>query len=143
MSTGTANSDGIVFGPTGAGTMYISLYYHRPTAARRAEKNQWNSDFPPPFEYALYELAEIQVWVDNTGHYWGVHNNGTTVLGSLGQRIAKFPRPSNMGDPRHGYPVSPQQRGDPDTPPEDLVEQWIDANVVTKTLGRRIQKRKI
>ena len=142
MSTGTTTESGILFGPNGSGKSYISLFYHRPTGARE-HKNAWHPSVLPPAEYGLFDLADRMQWDDEDGHYWAVADGGTTVLGQRGERLARFPFNRNDHDPWHGFPVSPLERGDDDSPPDGFVEEWIRQGVVTKTTGRRIQRRKI
>jgi hypothetical protein len=142
MSTGTTTESGILFGPNGSGKRYISLFYHRPTGAR-AHKRAWHPSVPPPDEFTIFDQADQGHWRDDDGHYWAIGDAGARVLGQRGERLAHFPQNENAGDPWHGYPVSPLERGDDDAPPDEFVEAWIRGGVVSKTLGRRIQRRKI
>lgn len=93
-------------------------------------------------EYGIFCTADSRDWSDEDGNYWGVHSAGRTPLGVRGERLCKFPKTSNPNDPWHGFPVSPQNGGG-DVPPDALVESWITAEVVSRVIGRRIQKRKI
>lgn len=140
MSTGTTSRDGILFGPTAAGTRYISLHYHR--GGRRPDKNFWSPSFLPPEEYSLFEKAETGDWRDAQRHIWGISDQGNTELGLRGERIAKFPCPQNTGDPWHGYPVSPRER-QVDTPPDEVIELWIEQEAITRVWARRIQRRRV
>lgn len=140
MDSGTATPSGISFGPNRSGKTYLSLYIHRGT---RAQKHQWSVNVSPSREYDIFCSADEGNWKDTQGHYWGVYAGGQTVLGSRGERLCKFPRTSNIEDPWHGYPVSPMEEGDKDAPPDDFVENWIATRIVSKTFGRRIQRRKI
>lgn len=141
VTQGTATQDGVVFGPNGTGKLYISLFYHRDLT--RAHKSAWCRAVPPPMEYGIFCDADTHLWRDQQDHYWAVHAGGTTVLGARGERLSKFPCPSNVMDPWHGFPVSPLERGDDDAPADDFVDAWIAAGVVSKPVGRRIQRRKI
>ena len=141
MSTGTTTTDGIVFGPTAAGTQYISLNYHR--GGRRPDKNFWSPAFPPQDEFALFETAEAApAWEDAQQHLWGVSDQGETELGLRGERVAKFPCPQNPTDQWHGYPVSPKER-DTDRPPDEVIDLWIELGAITRVWARRIQRRKV
>ena len=142
MTTGIVMPSGIKFGPTNKGKWYISVNHHR-GAGLQKYKNKWSLSVPPPMEYAIFCSADDGDWRDVQGHYWGVHNQGSTILGCRGEKLAKFPCTSNVSDPWHGYPVSPLERGDNDAPPDDFVENWISTGVISKTFGRRIQRRKI
>lgn len=138
----TRTRDGLIFGPNGTGKKYISLFYHRGSGSPR-DKSCWHKDVSPPKEYGIFCAADLKNWVDSRGHYWSMHNKGETVLGTRGERLSKFPYNANHKDPWHGFPVSPLERGDADAPPDDFVESWIANGVISKTFGRRIQRRKI
>jgi hypothetical protein len=146
VSNGTATADGIEFGPTTAGSNYISLHYHR--GGHRPDKNFWIPTFPPPEEFSLFDVTEmfadsaLDGWRAAKRHLWAVHAQGQTILGVRGERLAKFPHPQNAIDRWHGYPVSPQERED-DTPPDELIDLWIERGVIPRVLGRRIQRRKV
>ena len=133
--------EGIVFGPTANGKAYVSVYYHRRNDPQ-GRKNCWHPDVLPPAEYSLFEQADVADWSDPAGHYWGFGARGRLQLGTRGERLAKFPRTTNATDPWHGYPVSPRDDYD-DTPPDDLVNRWIDSDQIDKAVGRRIQRQKI
>jgi hypothetical protein len=137
-----ATSSGIEFGPNDKGKYYISIFYHRGNN-RPGLKNKWDPDVPPLQEYEIFCYADYGDWFDQHDHYWGVHAAGNTVLGCQGERLCKFPRTSNRSDPRHGYPVSPMLNGDDDAPSDEFVEGWIVRGVISKTFGRRIQRRKV
>lgn len=140
MSTGTPTADGLTYGPTAAGTTYISLYYHR--GGRKPDKNYWEPAFTPGEEYALFDHAETEEWSDTQDHLWGIVDGGKTILGLRGEKIARFPAPQNDSDPWHGYPVSPKDRYD-DVPPDEVIDRWSDTNVITRAVARRIKKGKI
>jgi hypothetical protein len=139
---GRATSSGIEFGPNHNGKSYISIFYHRGNN-RPGLKNKWHADVLPPEEYAIFCHADYEDWFDHNNHYWGVHSSGNTVLGCQGERLCKFPKTSNVSDPWHGYPISPLLNGDDDAPSDEFVEKWIVRGVISKTLGRRIQRRKV
>ncbi len=139
---GRAMASGIQFGPNRNGKLYISIFIHRGTN-RSKYKNKWHPSVPPPMEYDIFCKADFGNWRDSRGHYWGVHDAGSTVLGCQGERLCKFPQTINASDPWHGYPVSPLWDGDNSAPPDDFVEYWIATRVVTNTFGRRIQRRKV
>lgn|SRR5262249_8857975 len=138
-NTSTATPSGILFGPNGSGKMYMSLYAHRGSNPR---KHQWLSAISPKMEFDIFCIADCSDWRDTTGNYWGIHDQGRTVLGTRSEKLCKFPCTSNSTDPWHGYPVSPSEEGDKDAPPDDFVEKWISTSVVSKVFGRRIQRRK-
>jgi len=133
---------GLLFGPNGNGKQYLSLNCHRGAGDPRY-KSFWSPAIPPPVEYDVFCMADNYNWSDQHGHYWAVHDGGNTELGTRGERLAKFPYNANPRDPWHGFPVSPLERGDADAPPDDFVANWIEAGVISKTVGRRIQRRRI
>ncbi len=144
MGTGTVTSAGVIFGPNTSGKRYISLYIHRQTSVTR-DKSMWSNSVPPPDEYGIFCTADAGNWRDVQGHYWGrlLVRGSIIVIGLSGERICKFPQNANARDPWHGYPVSPKQRGDDDSPPDAFVDRWIASGVITRTFGRRIQRRKV
>jgi len=133
---------GLLFPANGSGKQYISLYAHRGNGDRR-HKNKWARPFVPSMEHSVFCRADESNWQDNKGHYWGIHENGTVEIGDRGEIIAKFPANANPGDPWHGYPVEPQEGRNNDCPPDDLVLEWIDSQVVSDTLGFRIIRRRL
>ncbi|NET59060.1 MAG: hypothetical protein F6K47_23830 [Symploca sp. SIO2E6] len=133
---------GLEYGPTASGKMYLSVYKHRGDGSRR-HKNCWSADISPDMEYGIFCSSDDNDWHDEEWNYWGVLDLGRTVLGEKGERICKFPCTSNEQDPWHGYPASPRDKGASDTPPDLLVDRWISKNIVTKEIGRKIQKLRI
>jgi hypothetical protein len=129
-----------LFGPNQGGKSYISLYVHR---AERPHKHRWADEITPETEFAIFCMADAQDWKDDAGHYWAVLEAGRTVLGYRGEILSKFPRNSNNRDPWHGYPASPREEGDKDAPPDEFIEIWISNGVISRVIGRRIQRRKI
>lgn len=94
-------------------------------------------------EYGVFCDADRSDWFDASGHYWGFHDGGKTELGTQGERICKFPCPSNVTDTWHGYPLSHSLSG---TVPRDLiaaVQSFIDDQLIDKSLGRNIQRGKL
>lgn len=132
---------GYEYGPTINHKMYLSLFKHRGTGDRR-HKNMWSSEISPDNEYEIFQSADESNWCDESNHYWGVWNQGVK-LGEKGERISKFPCPSNPQDPWHGYPASPRENPDNDSPSDLLVERWVRDNVISKEMGRKIQKKRI
>jgi hypothetical protein len=144
MSAGTVTSAGIRFGPNASGKLYISLFIHRQTFAT-LDKSMWHNSVSPQDEYGIFCTADAHNWHDAQGDFWGLlqERGSIIVIGVAGERICKFPLNANERDPWHGYPVSPKLRGDDDSPPDAVVERWIDSGVVTRTFGRRVQRRKV
>lgn len=140
MSTvATAQPDGLLFGPTTNGKTYLSTYDHR---GRNRVKSRWANAVPPPEEYAIFERADDEQQSDTDGHYWGVRDPQGSVLGAQGERLAKFPHNAVASAPWHGFPVSPANGRRSEIPPDDLVEKLVDAGAISRTLGRKIQRRR-
>jgi hypothetical protein len=142
MSANQTTSAGLGYGPTGTGKMYLSVYKHRGSGSRQ-HKNCWSVDISPDMEYEIFSSSDDNHWHDEGFNYWGILDLGRTVLGSQGERICKFPCTTNEQDPWHGYPASPKDKGVSDAPPDLLIETWIKKDIVTKEIGRKIQKLKI
>lgn len=142
MPANRATTTGLEYGPTVNGKMYLSVFKHRGCGNQR-HKSMWLNNISPDDEYGIFCSADAHNWNDESRNYWGVLEQGKIILGERGERICKFPCPSNDHDPWHGYPVSPKEKGESDAPPDSLVERWIGDNVVTKEFGRKIQKLKI
>ncbi len=136
MHGGTARQDGVLYGPTKSGKMYVSLYYHRQTN-RMQDKCIWGISSAE--EYEIFDEADGKNWQDIRGHYWGVRNQGDTPLGTQDERICKFPRTSNSHDAWHGYPVGHAK----DTPSDDFIEDWIKNGIISRKNGRDIQRGKL
>ena len=139
---GTATSSGIHFGPNLAGKFYLSLYYHR-GSNRSALKNKWHPEIKPPLEYQIFCNTDRENWYDSTGHGWGMRSRGDVIIGVQDERLCKFPYTSNESDPWHGFPVSPMENGDSDAPSDEFIDNWILSGAISKTFGRRIQRRKV
>lgn len=139
MITPTANPDGLLFGPTASGKNYLSTYEHR---GRNVRKSQWAADVIPPEEYEIFEHADVNDHADSDGHYWGVRNPCGAVLGSRGERLAKFPHNGTETAPWHGYPVSPASGRSSEIPPDGLIEALVEAGSLSRTFGRKIQRRR-
>ncbi|HTA34378.1 MAG TPA: hypothetical protein VK721_13235 [Solirubrobacteraceae bacterium] len=135
----TPHTDGLSFGPTASSKMYLAMYQHR---GHDPSKSCWSPDVPPPMEYSIFERADDEQHSDPDGHYWGVRDAAGAALGTAGERLAKFPFNALETVPWHGYPVSPASGRPSETPPDSLIEGFIDAGVVSRTFGRKLQRRK-
>jgi hypothetical protein len=133
-----APGDGIVFGPNGSGKRYISLNYHRGTPTKN--KSTWSESLTRRTEFRIFCSADTGAWFDTRGNYWGIRDKGNTVLGTRGERIAKFPANGNPTLPWHGYPASPNRKGAGDTPPNELVKKWEDDGHISRPWARRLRK---
>jgi hypothetical protein len=137
--TGTATPAGLQFGPTDSGKIYLSMYAHR---QERRRKSTWSDLVPPADEYGIFVAADSGNWKDG-GHYWGIRDASGSVLGTGGERLSKFPRNQVRTAPWHGYPVSASAARGAGLPSDRLVKRWIEDGTVTRTVGRKIQRRRI
>ena len=135
----TTHPDGLLFGPTASGKTYLSIYEHR---GRNRLKSCWADDLHPPEEYLIFEQADDNEHSDGDGHFWGIRGAAGAVLGTRGERLAKFPFNAVAAVPWHGFPVSPGSGRASEVPSDDLVERLIEAGALSRTFGRKIQRRR-
>lgn len=105
-------------------------------------RNKWA--VPPTHEYEIFRTSYEAHWVCGNEHNWGVRE-GLEKLGANDEKVAKFPRPSNDSDDRHGYPVSaadPKRRYE-HRPPANVTSQWVAAGLITALQKNRIDKGKV
>jgi len=131
--------DGLLFGPTKNGKRYLATFAHR---GGNPKKSRWADDVAPPTEFAIFESADDNGQSDTEGHYWGVWGSDGAVLGARGERLAKFPRNGVPAIPWHGYPVAPASGRSSEIPPDTLIEAMIESGALSRTLGRKLQRRK-
>ncbi len=141
MATGSITPSGILFGPNGSGKTYISLNYHRgvPTAF----KSTWDTSISRVDEYDIFCDADGANRCDASGVYWGIRNMSFDVLGSRGERLAKFPATVNVQDPWHGYPASPNLKGEADLPSEGVLTVLETYGDMARVWVRRLRTMKI
>jgi hypothetical protein len=135
----TTHPDGLLFAPTASGKTYLSSYEHR---GRNRRKSCWARDLKPPEEYSIFDGADQAQQSDLAGHYWGTRDAHGSALGTQGERLAKFPFNAVPAAPWHGYPVSPVSGRASEIPPDDLVNRLIEAGAISRTLGRKVQRRR-
>ncbi len=135
---GIAGPAGIRYGPTCNGKVYLSLFNHR---GRRPNKSCWA--VTPNEEYVLFCTADREDWRDGNGHYWGMGDRALETVGTKGEKLCKFPKPSNAHDPWHGYPVSPYANGDADRPPSAIIEHWYGTGMISRTSKAKIYSNRI
>ncbi|MCZ4589164.1 hypothetical protein O4328_36890 [Rhodococcus opacus] len=138
--TGRPTSAGIHFDAVGGTPAYLSRSDHRRRA--RGSRNKWA--IRPPEEYDVFAASYSGRWLCSDGHNWGV-KEAFAVIGTKGERIAKFPQPSNPGDERHGYPVSARdrKRETEHRPPPSVTTQWLDQELISEFDKHRIDRCKI
>lgn len=130
------SADGLEYGPTASGKMYLAMYKHR--ATKNPHKSFWNTAFKPLAEYQLFDRCDVYGWADTKNNYWGIVNGGKEEIGALGERVGYFPFTDNPSTPWHGYPVS---TSDVDyVVPENLLNQWETAGEITAIMAKRIRR---
>lgn len=128
----TRNNDG-TYGPTSNNHFYIPVHYHNRTAKKRKDKNRWY--IKENCQYEVFRIADEPYWFCNSNNcLFSIVDEGRIVLGKNGERLAKFPLPSNLTDPWHGWPVSTAE----EKPSEDLLDSWEKDGVITDHLRRKI-----
>ena len=132
-----AQEAGVECGPTRSGKRYLSYYEHR-GANRR--KSCWAVSVEE--EFAIFAFSDDQDLQDDDGHFWGRRDEAGAVLGTKGERLAKFPFNAVETVPWHGFPVSPASGRASEVPPDDLVERMIEDGFVSRTFGRKLQRRR-
>jgi hypothetical protein len=147
---GRRTPDGLVFGPNKSGKEYISLDYHRGGANRlkgttvsSSPKTTWRSTISRKREYSTFCLVDERSWYDGTGRGWGILDMGRTILGSAGERLCTFPKPSNSPDPWHGYPISTRDGVRDHAPPDYLIDAWKNSGVISHIVATKIKRCKL
>ncbi len=143
MSSGTSVRAGVKFGPTKKnGKWYLCVNKHRGSGCPK-HKAQWQ--IPHTLEYEIFDTSDEENWYDpNSGHYYGVHNYGETILGSKGERVCKFPCPRNPLDPWHGYPFKkPKKESSKSWIPTNVLDNWLATGAIDTSFYHRILKGKI
>jgi hypothetical protein len=120
---GTLSPEGLRFGPTDSGKMYLCYREHR-GAGNGRDKSVWI--IAEVEEYALFCTADDNNWIDHQDCYWAVKNG--EILGTKEERVAKFWDRS----PWHGFPVLTSDT----KPPKDVIRRWREQGVI----GRRLEK---
>lgn len=132
---GQLTPDGMIFGPTNSGKMYLCAVWHR-GAGHADYKTEW--DISEWEEYSLFCCADDSHWKDDPGNYWAVKEGGDAI-GKNDERVAKFPVPQNDSDHWHGYPVMTGR----DKPPKQLINLWRDFGYISKPLAKRMKEGKV
>lgn len=137
----TATADGIEFGPNSRDKRYVSLYRHRGSGSF-VHKSCWLASVKPPEEYGIFCTADEADWVDTSGSYWGFKGSNAAALGTLGQRLAKFPRVSNEADPWHGYPTDllGSELGGPD---DFVISKMAEGGQLSYAIKAKMLRRRL
>jgi hypothetical protein len=138
MTIAKFHLDGQLFGPNASGKRYLSVNYHRSPGGTKEGKSIWHPDVSRDMEYTIFCTADSEKW-EEAKHYWGLHNRAETQLGTDGEIICKFPCPSNLQDPWHGYPLHTSKSKD--RPSDSFVRTcWLEKGIVSKGTARKIVK---
>lgn len=133
--TGILTPDGLRFGPTKSGKMYLCAKWHRGVGSL-VHKTEWI--VPEAEEYDIFCCADDGNWKDSPGNYWSVKDGGDPI-GKNDERVAKFPVPQNSHDPWHGYPILTGE----DKPPKMLIDLWEKSSRINRMLAKRMKKGKV
>lgn len=133
-TTGHLTPNGLEFGPTKSGKIYLCANWHR-GAGSAHHKTEWTITHSE--EFKIFCCADDDNWKDDPGNYWSIKDG--EVIGKNEERVAKFPVPQNSHDPWHGYPV---MTGD-DKPPKPLIDLWEEKSYISRSLAKRMKKGKV
>lgn len=134
------NKDGS-YGPTNPinpsgshiqGHCYKCLPYHRKTAKKQKDKTRWCLDEDQ--EYEVFRYADEALNIGHSGEMYAVYDNANEILGKNNERVAKFPKPQNEGDPWHGYPTDDYEFDD------ELLEAWVTMHYISESTRKRLMK---
>jgi hypothetical protein len=131
-----------LYGPTLKGHRYQPISYHSRTARPRRKSNKSRWSIREDHEYEVFRLADEPApwwYCADSDALFSVVDHGTVQLGLDGERIAKFPRPTNAPDPWHGFPVLSEDS----SPGERLLDLWIKTAVIPEHVRRKIEAGKL
>lgn len=142
MTTTTPSQAGVRVGPTACGSFYLARDDHQHFAS--PQRSRWVQHCRPYDQFRILDDAESRSWTDGHSNLWGV-SIGLTVLGTNGERIAKFPARSNPHDDWHGYPVSALDPGRSliHRPESTIVSQWHSDGYINEVQRARIKRGKV
>lgn len=135
-----ATPSGVLFNAVGVTPAYLSRTDHRSVA--RGSRNKWK--IIARDEYDVFCASHTNSWLCSKEHNWGLRP-GLAEIGTNGECIAKFPRPSNPADERHGYPVSAgdRRRELEHRPPVPVTADWRARGLITDSQKARIDRGKV
>jgi len=136
--TGKMTPDGMIFGPTKSGKIYLCAKWHRMVG--NPHKSVWTISHYE--EYLIFSTSDEKNWRDDKNTYWGIKKE-FEVIGKHGidqnieYRIAKFQIPPNENDVWHGHTTNA------DRPPDDIIKIWENEAYISKPRAKSIRKGKI
>lgn len=134
------NSNG-TYGPTVKGKLYLPKNDHR-THSLKPNKSKWS--ISENQELSVFEIAEkpiIELFCKENNCYFSLVDNANMVIGTKGERLAKFPKTRNGSDPWHGYPVTSHENHN--APSDALLDIMVDQEIITGSTRKRIERKKI
>lgn len=133
------NTNG-TYGPTRNGRYYQPNPLHG-IHSHNQHKTKWI--IPENKEISVFMITESHtedLFCHQNGCYFSIVDDAKFTLGDDGEKVAKFPTPSNNSDSWHGYPVKCDKRHN--TPSEPLLDKLVKANIISKTTRKRIERSK-
>ena len=130
--TKTKTSDGLEFRDNNDNSVYLCTNDHRGNAG--STKSMWCVSEDQ--EYEVYSDSRSRDQSCSSGHLWGFGNfEGTEILGTRGEVVAKFTGPA-----WHGYPIMCKDT----RPPKELVKKLRDdLKVISEQFALRIMTQKV
>lgn len=130
------------YGPTSRGDYYISKEDHRRTAKKKEEKTLWR--IKEGQEFSVFKISnEPKNWwfCEENNCLFSLIKNCSFILGSTGERIAKFPNDRNAKEPWHGYPVLTERNEN--RPSSELLDVIQNQGAITYSVRIKIERGQI
>jgi hypothetical protein len=124
------------YGPTLRSRYYLPKSDHR-THSKASVKTKWNIAESEEYD-VFYQCDDVQFYCSKNRCFFAIIDNGHTVLGKDGERLAKFPHTVNVADPWHGYPVTSTYSWD--KPCDCMLDLWESLKIINSVTKRRIEK---
>lgn len=121
------------------GHAYMPAPYHgsKTHTTRGGRKTKWTVD--QNGQHYIFNYADERDWMDNIARgLFSFYKKCKESIGSNGERLAFFPKPSNDFDPWHGYPVFSDEMED-----MNLVEKWAQDGEINVTTKQRLLRQAI
>lgn len=131
------NGNGL-FGPTSKANYYKPVSYHNKTAESNKHKTTWV--LKQNEQYEAFRVCDEQEWlcIKNKGLF-SILDKGDVIMGTNEERLSFFPKPINITDPYHGYPVDSSEY----EPSVELVDTWLENEIIDNRIHIKILKGQI
>jgi hypothetical protein len=114
------------------------------------DDSQWAEDVGREEEFGIFDEADWHDLSDSKGHLYGVRRSpeGEILdLGTKGEQIAKFWRPSANNQPTHGFPLWPVAEDSSDnrkkqSAPIAALSKMVEQGLLLPSLYSRLRKGK-